>query len=397
MNIPITKPYFDEEEKALLIKPLESGWVVQGPFVAEFEKRFADFVGARQAVAVSNCTTALHLSLLAAGVGPGDRVIIPSFTYVATANAVEHTGAQPIFCDIELPTFNIDSRQVERLLKADTAHRIKAIVPVNLFGLCADLPVLTELAGRFGVPLIEDSACGFGSFIGEKHSGTFGSVGCFSFHPRKAITTGEGGMIVTDDDVWATVLRSLRDHGAEKSDLQRHGQKGGALLPEFPRVGYNYRMTDFQGAMGVAQMGKAQKILLARRSWAKRYESDLRTLETLVPPMIPEGYVSGFQSYVACYTEGLPGEALDLETIERLHLKRNQLMTGLEERGIATRQGTHAVHTLKYYRTTYGLGDSDFLQSFAADRLSLALPLYYGMTEEEYAFVIDALKSVLKR
>ena len=214
MKIPITKALFDDREREMILKPLESGWLVQGPFVAEFERLFAQFSGARFAKAVTNCTTALHLALEALGIKKGDRVVVPSFTYIASANAVEYTGAELVFCDIDLRTFNIDPGHLSALLKKDKKRSIKAVMPVNLFGLCADLPVIMDLAGKYGLKVVEDSACGLGSYIGSKHSGTFGDIGCFSFHPRKAITTGEGGMAVTDNEALINKIASLRDHGA---------------------------------------------------------------------------------------------------------------------------------------------------------------------------------------
>ena len=267
-QIPITKAVFDESEKEAIIKPLESGWVVQGPYVREFEQLFAEFTGARYAKAVSNCTTALHLGLLALGIGPGDKVVVPSFTYVASANAVEYTGADVVFCDIDLLTFNIDTEHLAQLLEQDRA--IKAVMPINLFGLCADLNVINQLAATYNVAVIEDSACGFDAWLDDHHSGTFGQVGCFSFHPRKSITTGEGGMLVTDDAAIYQMVSQLYDHGAAKSDLQRHQEKGGSLLPDFTMRGYNYRMTDFQGALGVCQMKKSAEIMAGRRNIARQ-------------------------------------------------------------------------------------------------------------------------------
>jgi len=242
MNIPITKTIFGDEEKEAIVKPLETGWVVQGPNVAKFQTMFVEFTGSKYAHAASNCTTALHLGLEAMGIAKGDKVIVPSFTYVASANAVEYTGAEVVFCDIDLKTFNIDETKLEKIIKSDSS--IKAIMPVNLFGLCANMPYIMELAKKYNLKIIEDSACGFDGWIEDKHSGTFGDCGCFSFHPRKSICTGEGGMLITDDENIANKVSQLKDHGASKSDLQRHKEKGGSLLPDFTMRGYNYRMTD---------------------------------------------------------------------------------------------------------------------------------------------------------
>ncbi len=392
-KIPITKPVFDECEKEAIVKPLESGWVVQGPFVAEFEKAFAEFTDARFARAVSNCTTALHLALEVSGIKTGDKVIVPSFTYVASANAVEYTGAGVVLCDIDLKTFNIDVIKVEELLENDVDGKIKAIMPVHLFGLCADMSKIMELAKNYRLKVIEDSACGLGAWIGRQHSGTFGDAGCFSFHPRKSITTGEGGMVVIDSEEVANKIASLRDHGASKTDLQRAKEKGGSLLPEFNIKGYNYRMTDFQGSLGVSQMKKADYILSKRREIAKRYDESLKDVECLNTPYVPGGYTHGYQSYVCTFTNGEDISILSKEKIDKLNEKRNTLMERLEEKGIATRQGTHAVHTLGYYKKNYNYSDEDFINSYAADRLSITLPLYAEMTDEEFEYVVNAIKA----
>lgn len=394
MNIPITKTIFGDEEKEAIVKPLETGWVVQGPNVAKFQTMFADFTGSKYAHASSNCTTALHLGLEAMDITKGDKVIVPSFTYVASANAVEYTGAEVVFCDIDLKTFNIDETKLEEMIKKDSS--IKAIMPVNLFGLCANMPYIMELAKKYNLKVIEDSACGFDGWIGDKHSGTFGDCGCFSFHPRKSICTGEGGMLITDDEDIASKVSQLKDHGASKSDLQRHKEKGGSLLPDFTMRGYNYRMTDMQGALGVCQMNKKDYIMNGRREVANKYDIALKEIAQLITPHIPENYRHGYQSYVCIFTDGEDISNLTKEQIDRINIKRNIFMEKLEEMTIATRQGTHAVHTLGYYKNKNNFKDEDFLMSYAADRLSIALPLYAGMTNEEFDYVISNIKEALK-
>ncbi|MFY9104349.1 DegT/DnrJ/EryC1/StrS family aminotransferase [Aliarcobacter cryaerophilus] len=393
MNIPITKTIFGDEEKEAIVKPLETGWVVQGPNVAKFQNMFADFTGSKYAHAASNCTTALHLGLEAMDITKGDKVIVPSFTYVASANAVEYTGAEVVFCDIDLKTFNIDETKLEEMIKNDNS--IKAIMPVNLFGLCANMPYIMELAKKYNLKVIEDSACGFDGWIGDKHSGTFGDCGCFSFHPRKSICTGEGGMLITDDEDIANKVSQLKDHGASKSDLQRHKEKGGSLLPDFTMRGYNYRMTDMQGALGVCQMDRKEYIMNGRREVASKYDEVLKDISQLVSPYIPENYKHGYQSYVCIFTDGEDISNLTKEQIDRINIKRNIFMEKLEEMTIATRQGTHAVHTLGYYKNKNNFKDEDFLMSYAADRLSIALPLYAGMTNEEFDYVIQNIKNAL--
>lgn len=394
MNIPITKTIFGEEEKEAIVKPLESGWVVQGPNVAKFQEMFSEFTGAKYAHATTSCTTALHLGLESMGITRGDKVIVPSFTYVASANAVEYTGAQVVFCDIDLKTFNMDETTLEKIIKNDAS--IKAIMPVNLFGLCANMPFIMDLAKQYDIKVIEDSACGFDGWIGDKHSGTFADVGCFSFHPRKSICTGEGGMLITNHDEIANKVSQLKDHGASKSDLQRHKEKGGSLLPDFTMRGYNYRMTDMQGALGVCQMNKKEYIMNGRREVAAKYDVALKDITQLETPYIPANYKHGFQSYVCIFTDGEDLSSLSKEKVDRINIKRNIFMQKLEEKNIATRQGTHAVHTLGYYKDKNGFKDEDFLNSYAADRLSIAIPLYAGMSDEEFDYVISNIKEALR-
>lgn len=396
-RFPITKPYMDECERGAILKPLETGWLVQGPYVAEFERQFATFVGTEYAIATTSCTTALHLGLIALEIEQGDKVVVPAFTYIASANAVEYTRAEVVFCDIDLSTFNIDMNSLEVILARDRQKdkRIKAIMPVNLFGLCADLPKIRELSEQYNLKIIEDSACGIGAYIGRQHSGTFGDVGCFSFHPRKSITTGEGGMLVTSDEQIANLVKSLRDHGASKSDIERHFQQGGSLLPEFNYLGYNYRMTDLQAAIGICQLEKLEYIISEKRKIANWYNYKIKELNFLLSPQTPKNYVHGFQSYVCLYTGGyeeLLNANLKVEIVEKVNKERNRLMSKLEELGISTRQGTHAVHTLGYYRNKYKLKDEDYPKAYAADRLSITLPLFVGMSEEDVDFIIEAIK-----
>jgi len=400
-NIPITKTIFDKDEELAIVEPLRSGWVVQGPNVSKFQDKFANFTNSRFAYATSNCTTALHLGLVAMGIKKGDKVIVPSFTFVASANAVEYTGAEVVFCDIDLRTFNIDETRLENLIKND--KNIKAIMPVNLFGLCANMPTIMQIAKKYNLKVIEDSACGFDGWIEDRHSGTFGDCGCFSFHPRKSISTGEGGMLITNDEKIAGLVSMLKDHGASKSDLQRHIEKGGSLLPNFDILGYNYRMTDIQGALGSCQMDKKERIMNGRRRIAKKYDDALKSevvnnkklSEILIPPYIPNGYKHGYQSYVCLFTGGVDLTELNKDIIDKINQKRNNLMQVLEENGIATRQGTHAVHTLGYYKVKNNFKDEDFLNSYAADRLTIALPMYADMSDEEFQYVIDNIKKAL--
>ena len=217
VNIPIARTNLTENEIESVLGPLRSGWLVQGPKVREFEEKWSAFTGAEHSIAVTSCTTALHLSLAALGFGPGDEAIVPAFTWISTANVVEHLGGKVVFCDIDLETFNIDTQ-----IESKITNKTKAILPVHLFGLAAEMNAINAIAQQYNLWVVEDAACGFGSRYHGSHVGTLGNTGCFSFHPRKAITTGEGGMVTTQDGQLAEKIRRLRDHGAAMSDLQRH-------------------------------------------------------------------------------------------------------------------------------------------------------------------------------
>jgi len=394
MKISITKPYFGEEEKKAVNDVLESGWLVQGHRVAEFERMFCQYTGAKFAKASTSCTSALHLALIALEVGYGDKVLLPSFTHIASANTIIYVGAEPVFIDIDLRTFNIDVDKVEQYLEKakKQGSRVKGIMPIDLFGLCADLSRITALAKEHHLFVVEDAACALGSLHNTKHAGTFGEAGCFSFHPRKPITTGEGGMLITNNSEIASKVQSLRDHGAAVSDLARH-EKGGFLLPAFDILGYNYRMTDIQGAIGVEQMKKFPWIANRRIEKAKRYDEELRDVKWLQTPYVPEGYKHTYQSYVTL-VRNPESKQLTLDAIQDLNQFRNKVMTKLEDKGIATRQGTHAVHTLNYYKRKYDIKDEDYLNSLVADKLSITLPLYPQMTDEEQEYVIEQVKSL---
>jgi len=383
MKIPIAKPYLSVDERQAVLETLESGWLVQGPKVAEFERRFAEYAQTRFAVATTSCTAALHLALKVLGIQPGDEVILPAFTWVSTANVVENLGAKPVFVDIDAATFNIDVRQLEPAITV----RTKAIIPVSLFGLSANMPPILELASLHGLRVVEDAACAVGSWYRDHHAGTLADIGCFSFHARKVITTGEGGILITNDERLAQQASMLRDHGASKNDFARHEGPHSYRMPAFDLAGFNYRMTDLQGALGMQQMQKLDLILGKRRTLAARYDEALSEFSWLQIPFAPDDCRHSYQAYVCRYGSPVPG----LEEIESLHQSRNELMDKLEQVGIATRPGTHAVHLLTYYRGKYGFQPQDFPNSYMADQFSLALPLYAQMTVVEQDYVIDHL------
>ncbi len=383
-TIPITKAIFDEDDLALILEPLRSGWVVQGVFVREFEERFSAFTGSPHAAAVSSCTTGLHIGASMLHVKPGDEVLVPAFTWISTATVIEHLGGKPVFVDVDLRTFNIDPIAA----RAAITPRTVGMIPVHLFGLAADMDPLLALAAQHGLWVMEDAACGFDAWYKGRHVGTFGDLGAFSFHPRKAITTGEGGMITSRRESHDTVARTLRDHGASRSDLERHEQRHSFLLAEYKHLGFNFRMTDLQGALGVTQMRKADRIQTARRQVAAWYDELLVGLPWLQTPYRHADYRHGMQSYVCLFR----ANELSLHTIDHIHDQRNALMAALEREGITTRQGTHAPPHLHYFRGKYGYRPADFPNAYLAERASLTLPLYAGMEREEVARVVDALQ-----
>lgn len=403
-KISITRPFFTDEELNEIAQSLSSGWVAQGPKVAEFEKKIASHEGVAECVATTSCTTALHLAMVSEGLGPGMDAIAPAFTFVATTNAIIMTGATPVLCDIKKETFNIDvdklrsivetkyKRMNGLLINIETGNILWGVVPVHEFGLCCDIYAIKELAKEYGLHIIEDAACALGATIGNVHQGAFGNTSCISFHPRKSITTGEGGMILTDNVVLAKKMRELRSHGSIISaDARDKGN--GFLLPEFSDTGFNYRMTDLQAAMGLAQIKKLDTIIDEKRRLAKLYNEIIsRKLQELTIPVEPEGFFHTYQSYVCM----LNLEQLKVNTIEEGSNMRNQLLLKLERSGISTRQGTHGVHLLGYYKNRFGFKPEDYLEAYACDRLSIALPLYYGLTDEEIEYVVDKMIHILE-
>lgn len=400
---PVTKPFFSEEEIKLISDSLQSGWVAQGPKVTEFEKKIALHEGVAEGVATTSCTTALHLALVAEGCMEGMDVIAPSFTFVATHNAIVMTGATPVMCDVCKDTFNIDVKKLEeiietkysfedgKLVNIQTQNTLWGILPVHEFGLCCDILMINEIAGKYGLHVIEDAACALGSRIGDVHQGNFGNTSCISFHPRKSITTGEGGMILTCDSKLADKMRSLRSHASSVSADSRDKGKG-YLLPEFNDTGFNYRMTDIQGAMGLAQVKKLDFIIESKRKSVQYYNELIKEeIPELITPVEPEGYFHTYQSYVC----RMNLKELGIDSIEGGHTFRNNLMERLEESGVATRQGTHAVHTLGYYKDRFGYANEDYPNAYECDRLSMTMPLYVGLSEEDQKEIVGIIRKCL--
>jgi len=384
MKVPIARTQLTEKEFNIIRKPLESGWVVQGPYTKLFEEKWCEFTGVNHSIAVTSCTTALHLSLATLGIEPDDEVIVPAFTWIATANIVEHLKGKVVFCDIDLKTFNIDVTKIEDKVTA----RTKAIIPVHLFGLSADMDPIIQIAKKYNLFVVEDAACGFGSKYKGHHVGTFGDTGCFSFHPRKAITTGEGGMITTNNDELAEKMRSMRDHGAAMSDFQRHKGSKPYLLAEHPYAGFNYRMTDIQSSLGVTQMERANDIICERQALAKRYIEAFNALEFFQLPYENDDYSHGYQSYPCIFDI----KNASLDKIKSVNNKRNAFMDVLQKEGVSTRPATHAVHMLQFYREKYGLRPEDFPNAYIANECSISFPLFNGLTDEEQGFVIESIK-----
>lgn len=356
-------------------------------------KKIADFTGAKYAVAVNSCTSGQFIMSEILELKEGDEVIVPAFTWISTANCVEYSGAKVVFCDIDLQTFNIDINQVEQKITDKT----KAIYPVNLFGLASNMPQIMTLAQKYNLQVVEDCACSLGGKIKDTHTGLFGMGGIFSFHPRKSITTGEGGMIITNDENVAKLARSLRDHGAIKTDYERHHEKGSFLLTEYHRLGFNMRMTDIQGAIGVAQAEKLPTIFTNKNRIANIFADKLEQISWLEAPYIPDNYIHGWQNYCTIFRPEETKKAIqnhDYDKIMELHQSRNLIMAQLEEKGIATRQGTHAVHIQKIYQEKYNLHPMNFPVSFVADKLSLALPFYPTMTDSEIDYLFEHLTQI---
>jgi dTDP-4-amino-4,6-dideoxygalactose transaminase len=369
MQVPFAKPRFYGGEAEALAAVIESGWVSQGPRVQAFEAAFAARVGAAEAVATTNCTTALQLALYASGIGPGDEVIVPSLSFIATANAVWQCGATPVFADIDPRTYNLDPAAAERAITA----RTKAIMPVHQIGLPADMDAFFALADAHGLAIVEDAACAVGASYKGRPIGSLASPACFSLHPRKVITTGEGGMITTNDPALADRMRKLRQHAMDLSDLARHNAAD-IVFETYPERGWNMRMTDLQAAVGLCQLEALDEILAERRRQAERYNAAIAALPYLEAPFEPDYAVRTWQSYAVRVSPSSP-------------VGRTELMRRLHRDGIATRRGIMAIHHENAYRGR----DLLLPHTDAAARDVLLLPLFPGLGDDAQDRVVERL------
>jgi perosamine synthetase len=373
MQVPFARPYLTGREGPAVAEVIASGWISQGPRVRAFEAAFAQRVGAPAAVATTNCTTALALALHVAGVGPGDEVIVPSLSFVATANAVWHNGATPVFADVDPRTQNLDPVAAERAI----TDRTRAIMPVHQLGLPADMDRFLDLSQGYRLALVEDAACAIGASYKGRPIGSISPLTCFSLHPRKVITTGEGGMIAVLDEEVAERLRKLRQHGMDLSDLARH-QAQDIVFESYPERGWNARMTDMQAALGLCQLEVLDEILAERARLAARYTAALRAMPHIEPPFEPDHVTRTWQSYA-------------VRVLPSARLNRTELMRRLLRDGIATRRGVMAIH----HEDAYADVQAFLPHTEDVTREGLMLPLFAGLSDAEQDHVVERLSAHL--
>lgn len=370
--IPVMRPWLGEEEAAAAAATVSSGWVAQGPRVAEFETAFAAAIGTGYAVAVSSCTAALHLALIAAGIGPGDEVVVPSLSFIATANAARYVGAEPKFADVDEATQNLTAATVEECLTDHT----RAVILVDQAGVPADFDAVQALCAERGITVVEDAACAIGSVYKGQSVGARADLAAFSFHPRKLLTTGEGGMLITPTEEVAARLRRLREHGMDVSAARRHASRQ-PVIEHYTEVGFNYRMTDVQGAIGLVQLSKLDRLVARRRSLAQRYQTLLAGIPGLRTVTDPEYGRTNYQSFWVLLPDDFP-------------VSRDELLRRLADAGISARRGIMAAHLEPAYadHPTTRLPVTEWLTA-----ASLILPLFHELTEDEQDAVVSVIRS----
>jgi dTDP-4-amino-4,6-dideoxygalactose transaminase len=373
--IPIAKPYLTAEEAQAAYDTILTGWITQGPRVAEFEEKFANYTGAKYAVAVSNCTTALHLAMIVAGVKEGDEVICPSMSYVATANSIKYVRAKPVFAEVNPKTYNLDVVDTERKITPKT----KAILLVHQIGMPADIDAFKRLADTYKLKLIEDAACAAGSAYQNAKIGSHSELVCFSLHPRKVISTGDGGFITTNREDYYQRMKLLRQHGMSVNDRVRH-ESARVIFEDHIEVGYNYRMTDIQAAVGIKQLEKLDWIVAERRKIAMQYNEAFADIDFIRLPIEEKGYFTNYQSYSVYLKENCP-------------VSRNELMQKMLDAGVSTRRGIMTSHRETAYKTEYA-GLSLPISENACDN-SIILPLYIPMKSEDVKKVIETFKAII--
>jgi perosamine synthetase len=367
--IRLAAPDLDENDLAAVSAVLRTGHLVQGRQVEAFENQIKELTGAAHAVAVSNCTAALHLALLALNIGPGDHVAVTTYSWPASANVIALCGALPVFVDIDPRSFNMDPHALDRALGAGA--RVKAILVVHAFGGMADMSQIASIAARHGVPIIEDAACALGASLGGQPAGTWGEIGCFSFHPRKVVTTGEGGVLVTHSRNLAAHARALRNHGLDPD----------ASTPAFILAGFNYRLTDFQAALGLTQLSKLNRLLETHHHLAQRYDSGFRDTRVLQPIAMEEA-AHTYQSYVVL----LPVQGPD---------QRNSVVGLLRDAGVEAGIGTHHLPLTTYWRRVLGCREGDFPVTDDVAGRALAVPLHTGLSVDDQGRVMDIVQSAV--
>ena len=373
--IPVMRPWLGAQEAAAAAEAVSSGWVAQGPRVAEFEEAFASAVGVGHAIAVSSCTAALHLALVVAGIGPGDEVVVPSLSFIATANAVRYVGAVPVFADVDEATQNLTPATVEPCLSL----RTRAVILVDQAGVPADLDAMQVLCEPHGIAVVEDAACAVGSVYRGQPVGARASLATFSFHPRKLLTTGEGGMLVTPDSGAAARLRRLREHGMDLSAAARHASRQ-PVIEHYVELGFNFRMTDIQAAVGLVQLSKLDQLIARRRVLAQRYRRLLAGIPGIETITDPDYGTTNYQSFWVRLPDDFP-------------ISRDELLRRLAEAGVSARRGIMAAHLEPTYQ------DVTHRPLPVTERLTartLILPLFHDLTEPEQDLIVSVIAAAAR-